>query len=501
MGLGIGLTLVLAILSALLGTGRVAIAEELPLEGVRVVGWVKCADVDEEWLHVKEILEGAGARVTAETATEDPEELITLLDEAQVLVIPEQEIDVPECWEEALERAGRSLAPAFIQFLERGGRIISLDYADGGNDLLRGAGLTTAGDDSGLDIYGVRVIAPEDPLMQQPYVIPEQFDAPNGTDDYLNLDPDAEVLAVAVESGEPVVFRLKRHGSEIIFLGFDYYEFNEATEELLVNAAYPHFRWCEDFESIELHSNESITGGIRAGEITGLEEQQYCINVFNETRILAIALRGAGNLDMHIRSGKPVQVSGNAVIADFSLVSPDGNEYIIISKTQLRPGPYFIAVENQEATDQEFSLAVVTIPTIYEEPYPAAGTVEPPLLEPLLRYLRTERGQLSLTQYKVKVPEGAESLTIKLEGLEGKDVDLHIRYGEPVEIEDGRVVADLSSISSTGEEAVVISGEFLKPGAYYIAVEGLEPPQEFKITVTIDYRGGHQTAALAPGMI
>ena len=229
-------------------------------------------------------------------------------------------------------------------------------------------------------------------------------------------------------------------------------------------------------------------------------ETQYGIEVDEGVRILAIGLRSetGGNLDLHIRFRRPVERSNNVVIADYSLVSPHGEEIFILYDPQ--PGVYYIAVENREETEQKYTIVAIPLPAIKEEELPAEeeGAVIPPSLAELIPYLRTERGQLGLWQYKVEVPEGAESLEIRLEGLEGKNVDLHIRYGEPVEIKDGKVVADLSSISLTGEEAVVISGEFLKPGTYYIAVEGLEPPQEFKLTVTIDYGGGHQTAALTP---
>ena len=249
--------------------------------------------------------------------------------------------------------------------------------------------------------------------------------------------------------------------------------------------------------------NEPLPGQIIGAGLIQTPGEQYRIRVPEEAKLLAVAVQGVGNIDMHIRAGEAVEISDSKVIADFSLVSPDGNEFIVISDPI--PGWYWIAVENMEDTEQEFTIIATPVTAIEEieeeelgEPISGEIDLSKGLLPVLARYLKTERGALDFMQYKVEVPEDAESLEIRLEGLEGKNVDLHIRYGEPVEIKDGRVVADLSSISLTGEEAVVISGEFLKPGTYYIAVEGLEPPQEFKITITIDRGGGHQTAALTP---
>jgi hypothetical protein len=59
---------------------------------------------------------------------------------------------------------------------------------------------------------------------------------------------------------------------------------------------------------------------------------------------------------MHIRYGKPIERSGKVIVADFSLVSSDGNEFFIIFAPQLRPGFYFIAVENKEEVEQEFTI-------------------------------------------------------------------------------------------------------------------------------------------------
>jgi len=229
VGRNVALCVVIASVGLL--TGSVGAAEGT-LSGVQVVAWIKYADVDQEWAHVKQILEEQGAEVI-ESATEDPGELSGSLSRAKVFLIPEQE----EAWDEDLAKVGAALAPALTEFLTRGGGIVSLEHAAGGSDLLRGAGLTAANDDVAVasQTPSLEVRMPEDPLVQNPYKIPARFEAPNGTTDFNDVDPDAEVLVVTLLTGKPVVFKLKRYEGQLVFLGFDFYQYTEATKGLLIN--------------------------------------------------------------------------------------------------------------------------------------------------------------------------------------------------------------------------------------------------------------------------
>jgi len=240
-----------------------------------------------------------------------------------------------------------------------------------------------------------------------------------------------------------------------------------------------------------LSPNVPVTGVVEPG--FGLH--QYCILVSREaadTGWLAIGLSSSGNLDLHVRHGRPV-ASGKA---DFSLVSPDGNEFIIISHNQLQPGTYFIAVENLETTPQEFTLVACPLPYIHQEAFPSLGVVEPPALDVLSPHLSTERGLLSFLQYRIRVPRGVSQLTLRIEGLEGGNADVHVRYARPVEVKGGEVIADLSSLSPASTEVLILADEFLREGIYYIAVEAVKPPLQFRITVTLGPNLGKSAEAL-----
>lgn len=226
---------------------------------------------------------------------------------------------------------------------------------------------------------------------------------------------------------------------------------------------------------------------------------QYFIEVPAEAKLLAVKLDSQaekGNVDMYIRHKRPVERSGKIIIADYHLIS-DGNEFIIINNP--KPGTYYIAIGNPTPTAQKFTIIATPVADIValKAGKPADGQVDPNagLLPFLRQYLETRAGLLGLTQYKFVVPKEAKSIKIQLFGPRDKNLDLHLRYGKPVEIRpDGGLDTDLSLPGPTGEEAVIISGTLLRPEALYIAVESLEKDkQSFKILVTVDTGGGLQT--------
>ena len=72
--------------------------------------------------------------------------------------------------------------------------------------------------------------------------------------------------------------------------------------------------------------------------------------------------------------------------------------------------------------------------------------------------------------YAIKVPEGATRLEIDL--TSGFDLDLYVRYGQPVDYgDDGQVLADYRSETVGGNESIVITGSPMAAGTYYIALK------------------------------
>jgi hypothetical protein len=96
-------------------------------------------------------------------------------------------------------------------------------------------------------------------------------------------------------------------------------------------------------------------------------------------------------------------------------------------------------------------------------------------------------GTLGITQYTIVVPSGSTRLQVNLIG--NQDVDLFVRFGQRVVIQNGNVIADYRSESFTGKEAVTItpaSSTPLRPGTYYIGVVNFGPgAANYAVTATV----------------
>jgi len=491
--------LMLGIAVALLATGYSATASP-------VVVWTTCA-ASGVLSNVLDVLKGAEIDFV-QTETREAAKLEAALQAAQVFLIP----DSPKCTPRDIIELGKAWATVLKRFVEGGGKIVGMvgsvkPFGEGPvDDLLRAAGLTEAVTEDFVDLPAILEVVREDhPLVQG---VPKTFPAEESTVFFEETSMDKEMVdggevIVRVQGSNRVVVFAKTIGvGSLVLLGFDLQEPSEPLTAnplatILVNAV----RVVGCGESIRLESNiPKADQEIGAGPIVLTEpKSQYCIEVPVGAKLLAIKLDSQaekGNVDMHVRHGQPVKRPGKIIEADFALVS-DGNEFIVINNP--KPGTYFIAVSNPTLAAQKFTIIATPVADIValKAGKPVDGQIDPNagLLPFLRQYLETRGGLLGLTQYKFVVPKGARSVTIQLLGPRDKNLDLHLRYGKPVEIRpDGGLEVDLSVTSPVGEEAVVISGAFLKPESLYIAVESLEKEkQSFKILVTVDTGGGLQT--------
>ena len=76
--------------------------------------------------------------------------------------------------------------------------------------------------------------------------------------------------------------------------------------------------------------------------------------------------------------------------------------------------------------------------------------------------------------FRLDVPDDASRVTFTLESADPDvDVDLHVRYGEDNELQDGRIVDDYASRGDTGNEEIIITPESdppLQAGSYFVSV-------------------------------
>ncbi|MFQ5794266.1 MAG: PPC domain-containing protein [Candidatus Bipolaricaulia bacterium] len=236
-----------------------------------------------------------------------------------------------------------------------------------------------------------------------------------------------------------------------------------------------------------------LTSGIaEPGHVGGdefLAATQYVIEVPEDVAGLIIELEnlGDGDIDLYVRFGQPLDTE---FPADFESVDAGGEETIIVdagSFPALQPGIYYIGVVNNEFEDQDFFITA----TVSEEP------IARDFFEVLLIPGEVQQGTvpasepgaitLSSTQYVIVVPEGAKSLIILLTNQGAGDIDLYIRLAGPIKISEGEIIADLSSISTTGEESIRIHQRILPSGRFYVVVQNLElTSQTFIIEAVIE---------------
>ncbi len=76
--------------------------------------------------------------------------------------------------------------------------------------------------------------------------------------------------------------------------------------------------------------------------------------------------------------------------------------------------------------------------------------------------------------FRLVVPDNATRVTFTLESADPDvDVDLHVRYGEDNDVQDGRIVHDYVSEGETGNEEIIVTPESdppLQAGSYFVSV-------------------------------
>lgn len=240
--------------------------------------------------------------------------------------------------------------------------------------------------------------------------------------------------------------------------------------------------------------------------------RQYTVEIPNEgAELLAVQLQanGDGNLDLYARQGQHVIAPPDLmrVKSDFASISPGGEEVIVIQ----RPTPgskYWFAVENRDPDSAQFQITAWLFPEIQdvesgaeaEDRVGVPNGLPPALTRALGTRDRDGRdGLLGLTQYHVAIPEDAESLQVQVEGEGEGNLGLHLRFGQPIGVDDAnlQINADISSLTPGNTQQIVLSNGLLEPGDLYISIEGWSPPQPFTLRVEIETPNGTETLQAA----
>ena len=443
------------------------------LDGVHVVVLTRYLGASDEKPNILYILDLEDARVT-ETDTTDANELQSLLRDADVLLIPDQE----DASESTIVNVGEHLAPTLLWFLQNGGQIVALTDGyedDGGDALLKAAGLTTASSKGfSSDSRSLEIALYGDPLVLDPFAIPASFSGDSETGYFTDLDADAEAIVISDDSNKvPVVCRLFRGNSDIILIAFDYNDYNGATENLLLNAC--------NFNKVVIDCSSRIFITEELAALTGTYENQACLNVPASTMLVGIAIEG--EVDLFLRRWSEVSPKGD--VFDFSFVS-SGNQEMAVSSTVFASGRWFAAVANPRTESQEYTLTILPVPTLIDIADESGFLTSSIILETPISavndYLQTSQGMLCTEQYVVQVSTDITSLVIRVSTSGSANV--YLRHETPVTVEGNQALADISGNTAGGLATLSLAGDWLRSGTYYIAIEGVQA-QEYEIEVVL----------------
>jgi uncharacterized protein YneR len=263
-------------------------------------------------------------------------------------------------------------------------------------------------------------------------------------------------------------------------------------------------------DTVALTSGAPQTGSIPAPQQSGsgvIGATQYAIQVPAGAAQLKVDLSGNQDVDLFVRFGSRVAIQNGAIVADAKSESATGNETITItpgSSPALQAGTYYIAVGNFGPGAASFTVTATVSGGGGPTPTPGGDTVAltsgAPRTGAIPAPQQSGSGVIGATQYTIQVPAGAAQLKVDLNG--NQDVDLFVRFGSRIAIQNGAIVADAKSESATGNETITITpggSPALQAGTYYIAVGNFGPgAASFTVTATVS-GGGGPTPTPTPG--
>ncbi|MFN7924177.1 MAG: pre-peptidase C-terminal domain-containing protein [Bryobacteraceae bacterium] len=178
------------------------------------------------------------------------------------------------------------------------------------------------------------------------------------------------------------------------------------------------------------------------------------------------------DVDLYIRKDADVDVADD-IIADYFSEGPDANENIVITRDSdppLTPGTYYVGFVLYPTTHDVSGTVTATFdraPTASAQVGRAIQIGVP--TEVRLPAVSTASLLIESNQLRVDVPAG-QRLQVRLSTTPSNaDVDLYVRYGQPITLDSGgRPVRDFASQGDFGEESITVNST--RAGTYYISL-------------------------------
>jgi hypothetical protein len=209
------------------------------------------------------------------------------------------------------------------------------------------------------------------------------------------------------------------------------------------------------------------SGGFPAG---GLARVQYSFQSDGAGGLDAVlSADGPGDLDLYLRRGRPVEMIGGNVVADFRAVTERGAEAITVLPGGLASGDYYLAIVNRSVAAVPFRILAASGPDALSVPARSGETIEGSLAAapgPPLDCAREDR------QIVVEVPAAAVRLEAGVTASGGGPLQILMRRGARVVRERESWIHDREADSRDGP--LVVEGADLHPGLYFFAVSNCQ---------------------------
>lgn len=172
----------------------------------------------------------------------------------------------------------------------------------------------------------------------------------------------------------------------------------------------------------------------------------------------------------------------------------------LVISTFLCPGFFFSSSTNSHSSKTVTAILYAPTASITIEPLNAgdfaAGSISAPLVDP------KTAGDCVLgdTQYKIEYPGGARKLLIEARG--SSDVDVYVRRGSLVAVEQGKILADFKSETPRSTETLRVPNfgysNLVERGTYFIAISNCGPgAADYSLTWKAEDPSGNATIDLA----
>jgi hypothetical protein len=236
-----------------------------------------------------------------------------------------------------------------------------------------------------------------------------------------------------------------------------------------------------------LTPNVPVSNTLGPFTLSGDLAWQYAIDVRSQAEYVLVHTSSDGALDVFVGESPVGRDEWGDVSASFQLLGATGDDVLAIRTSALNR--YWIVVGNPTSSPVHYELRVTSLPEVVSVKMneAVAGTVgwEAELVSFVADRLETDDGVLGLLQYRVDLPETSQAMSVQLRGNEASQIGLHLKYGHPITVANGTVLADLSIVEGQ-EKNVVLRGSLIRETPLFIGVEALSDGEKaFSLEVNV----------------